>query len=133
VDAARAEGTGPTPRGECSGIYDSTHDRLVVFGGYDPTSAVNDVWAFSFASGTWTQVNAAGTPPPVTVAHSAIYDASRDRMVVFGGLRDAAAFTGDVWTLSLGATPTWTMLSPAGTAPSPRYDHTAIYDARATG
>jgi hypothetical protein len=35
----------------------------------------------------------------------------------------------DAWALSLGDTPTWTNLSPAGSLPSPRWTHTAAYDA----
>ena len=54
-------------------------------------------------------------------------------MVLFGGNHrdpggDADIPLNDTWTLSLGDTPAWTELSPAGTRPLPMSNHTAIYD-----
>ena len=43
-------------------------------------------------------------------------------MIVFGGGAN------DVWALSLAGSPAWSQLAPAGTPPSPRSGHTAIYD-----
>src|SRR5262249_42875784 len=34
----------------------------------------------------------------------------------------------DVWALSLAGTPTWSLLTVAGTPPPGRYEHSAIYD-----
>ena len=49
-------------------------------------------------------------------------------MVVFGGVDSTARYLNDVWALSLAGTPAWTQLTPAGTPPSARSDHSAIYD-----
>ena len=59
--------------------------------------------------------------------HTAIYDPVRDRMVVFGGY-DGFGSRNDTWALSLGESPAWSQLAPAGTPPSPQNGHTAIYD-----
>ena len=56
-----------------------------------------------------------------------MYDAPRHRMIVFGGASGGTVFN-DVWALSLGATPTWTLLTPTGAPPASRFGHTAIYD-----
>jgi hypothetical protein len=98
------------------------------FGGFNPSPfSFNDVWALSLAgSPTWTQLTPAGTPPSARYGHSAIYDPVGDRMVVFGGYN--GSMINDVWALSLAGSPTWTRLTPAGTLPSVRYGHTAIYD-----
>ena len=119
-------GTPPTPRLSHTAIYDSTRDRMVVIGGWDGFER-NDVWALSLAgTPTWAQLAPAGTPPSGRELHTAIHDRARDRIVVFGGFD--GSLHNDVWALSLAGTPTWTQLAPAGTPPSPRYYHTAIYD-----
>ncbi|HZM27053.1 MAG TPA: kelch repeat-containing protein, partial [Gemmatimonadales bacterium] len=67
------------------------------------------------------------TPPAGRYAPAAIYDPVRDRMVVFGGVNDVSNHN-DVWALSLAGSPAWSELTPAGTPPSARYAHAAIYD-----
>jgi hypothetical protein len=117
--------TPPSRRGTHSAIYDPVRDRMVVFGG-SVSSRFNDVWGLSLAgTPTWTQLTPVGTPPSGPAGHSAIYDPVRGRMVVFGGV--GSSFN-DVWTLSLADTSVWTQLSPAGTPPSGRFGHSAIYD-----
>jgi hypothetical protein len=121
-------GASPGTRRAHSAIYDPVRDRMVVFGGTIYASARNDVWALSL-TGTlaWMQLTPLGTPPIVRGDHSAIYDPVRDRMVVFGG-RDPYYFLNDVWALSLAGTQAWTELTPSGSLPSERNDHSAIYD-----
>lgn len=48
-------------------------------------------------------------------------------MIVFGGLDTNFQRLGDVWALSL-TDMTWSKVEPAGTGPSPRLYHSAIYD-----
>jgi hypothetical protein len=120
---------GPPPSGRYSqtAIYDPVRDRMVVFGGYS-AGYLNDVWALSLGdSPAWTQLVPAGTLPSARAYHSAIYDPVRDRLVVFGGYGPGGNLD-DLWALSLAGSPMWTQLSPAGTPPSPRFRHTAIYD-----
>jgi hypothetical protein len=116
----------PSPAERCyhTAAYDPVHDRMVVFGGF----GAGDVWSLSLAgSPAWTALTPAGVPPPARSWHTAIYDPLRQRMVVFGGYDGADTFN-DVWSLSLSASPAWTELTPAGTPPSGRLGHTAIYD-----
>jgi hypothetical protein len=88
------------------------------------------VWALSLAgSPAWSTVAAAGTPPSTRYAHTAIYDAVRDRMLVFGGYDGAAGTLNDAWSLSMAGSPAWSALAPAGSPPAARMWHTAIYDA----
>jgi hypothetical protein len=123
-------GTLPRMRSDHTAIYDPVRDRMVVFGGQDNGFMMNDVWALSLGEPpAWTQLAPAGTPPVARCRHSAIYDPLRDRMVVCGGNPAIYhPFLNDVWVLSLADSPTWTQLTPAGTPPSPREDHAAIYD-----
>ena len=122
--------TPPGARCYQGAIYDPVRDRMVVFGGIDDSdNPRNDVWALSLA-GTpeWTALEPTGTPPRARAFHTAIYDPVRDRMVVFGGDDDSIGACNDVWALSLAGTPSWAALTPAGTPPSARECHSAIYD-----
>ena len=56
-----------------------------------------------------------------------IYDPVRDRLVVFGGLGASGAL-GDLWELPLSGPLVWAPLAASGPGPSPRYQHTALYD-----
>ena len=71
-----------------SAIYDSANQRAVVFGAETDWSH-NDVWSLSLAGGgAWKHLAPAGTPPAARYLHSAIYDGTNQRMVVFGGATD---------------------------------------------
>ena len=128
-------GTPPLGRQGPSMIYDASRDRIVIFGGkksLDGSTAgptVNEVWTLNLTgTPTWNQLTPAGTPPPDRYSHTAIYDVPRDRMIVFGGKSDALGELNDVWALSFSGTPTWTQVTPSGTAPVVRENHTAVYD-----
>ncbi len=130
-------GPSPVERYGHTAVRDPIGDRMVMFGGYTwvaPAGRLNDAWALTMAGlPQWSQLAPAGTPPDTRFRHSAIHDPVRGRMIVFGGCADDNMdFTGthfdDVWVLSLGATPTWTRLIPAGTPPAARQLHSAVYD-----
>ena len=118
----------PDARARHSGIYDSVRDRLVVFGGNDTGGPKGDLWALSFAgTPTWTLLTPSGTPPPARTGHKAIYDATRDRMVLFGGDDASGDPPGTSWALAF-ASPAWAQLAPSGSIPVGRYDHVAVLD-----
>jgi hypothetical protein len=122
-------GIPPSPRHSHTAIYDPVRDQMVVFGSGGAYGASHDVWALSLAGSTaWTQLFPTGAPPGDRSGHTAIYDPVRDRMIVFGGGDFFNGLRNDVWALSLAGTPSWSQLAPAGTPPSPRSSHTAIYD-----
>jgi hypothetical protein len=109
-------------------IYDAPRDRMVVFGGGDGGSLLDQVWVLSFANAAWGQLTPAGTPPPGRSGHTAIYDATRDRMVICGGFDGVSPFREDVWALTL-ASPAWSELVPAVQLPGTRTSMSAVYDA----
>jgi len=121
----RPTGARPTARNLQSAIYDPVGDRMIIFGGFSPLGGgqlLNDVWAFSFASLSWTRLLPAGTLPAARNGHSAIFDPVRDRMIVFGGGYDP----NQTWALNLSGEPSWSRL-PDGPF---RGLHSAIYDAK---
>jgi hypothetical protein len=62
------------------------------------------------------------------VSHSAIYDRSAERMVVFGGGASAGHYLNDTWALSMRGAPTWAQPTFAGTPPAARLGHSTTYD-----
>lgn len=111
-----------------SAIYDSLHQRMVVFGGIDDTySYTNKVYILDLNSFTWSTPSIAGAPPSKRGYHTAVYDGANQRMIVFGGI-DGTFDLQDAFTLSLpGAGPlTWAPVMTAG--PLKRSEHAAIVD-----
>jgi hypothetical protein len=141
--------TGAGPRsteGAQSTAYDSSTDRLIVFGGLDPFSSCcvhsNDTWVLTNATASggtpqWQQLvpDAPNGLPQVRNANSVVYDAATNRLIVFGGGQfDGFAYGimfNDVWVLTnangLGGTPQWIPLTPTGGTPAPREGHGAFY------
>ena len=116
----------PSDRDGHSAIYDAAGDRMVAFGGMSSTRR-NDVWVLPLSSATgWHQMLVGGTPPSARDGHTAVYDPVNNRMVVFGGFDTGPR--NDVWALSFAGVPTWLQVLPAGSPPSPRVGHAAVYD-----
>jgi hypothetical protein len=120
-------GVPPSPRSGATLIYDGGRDRAVLFGGNDG-SMKNDVWLLDLASNTWSQTTPSGTLPSVRESHSAVYDGSRNRMLIFGGTWQGIATLSDVWELVFSDPPVWNQLTPSGTPPTGRIGHSAILD-----
>ena len=135
---------GPGTRSQAAAIYDAATNQMFMFGGQHAPTAIdfNDTWvvnnviassATTFNSLNWTKVTVAGTLPSDRFGHSAVYNATSDAMIVFGG---GTGFPGpcvnQLWVLkhpdSVGGTPTWSELSPSGTPPPVREGHVAVFD-----
>ncbi|MEP7029196.1 MAG: kelch repeat-containing protein [Candidatus Eisenbacteria bacterium] len=121
-------GIPPTPREAMAGAFDPLRDRLLVFGGWNGGAPLSELWSLSLGgTPTWTMLTPLGSPPQARYAHSMVYDSVRDRMLVFGGFDGFSDFN-NVWALNLSGTPTWELLTPAGSPPNPLRGHDAIYD-----
>jgi hypothetical protein len=120
-------GTAPAPAVAPLVIFDSPRNRLVWLGGAG--AAMGDIWVLSLSGTPAWSLHAASGPLPAARSHaSAAYDPVRDQLVVFGGLDAGAGALGDVWTLSLDPSFTWTPVAPSGTPPSARSRAAFIYD-----
>jgi hypothetical protein len=107
-------GTPPIPRYNSVAAYDPVRSRLILFGGNDGSTSLNDVWALSISEpAVWTQLTPAGAPPAGRYLPSMIYDPVRDRLIVFGGDGFGPSYY-EVWELTLSGTPTWNQLVLAG-------------------
>ncbi len=121
-------GAPPPSRVDHSAIYDPVGHRMLVFGGWNGTTALSDLWELTLADPpTWRPLTTLHDPEP-RLFHSATYDPVHHRMIVIGGLdrADGIAF-GDVWVLPLTEPLDWSKVNPAGAFPA-RAQHGALYD-----
>jgi hypothetical protein len=119
-------GAVPSPRRDYAAVYDAPRGRMVMFGGTDGTYR-DETWALTLGGvPTWAQLQPAGPLPSGRNSHTGIYDAPRERMVVFGGYD--GDYRNDTWTLSLSGPLAWSQSDLAAARPSPRMYHAAIYD-----
>jgi hypothetical protein len=86
--------------------------RSVLFGGFDNAGKFfRDLWEWDGDSGTWMNRTPAAPPPSWPDArgdHAAVYDAHRDRSVIFGG----GPTRRDVWEWNAAAG-TWSERLPS--------------------
>ena len=111
-----------------SSVYDKARNRVVLFGGVlNSVSLTNHVWALTLGPNpSWSTLTVGGTPPTPRSGHTAVYDYTRDRMLVFGG--NDGAEQNDVWELDFSPRPYWLKVYPGGIGPTAREGHTAVYD-----
>ena len=124
----------PGDRSGQSAVYDAARDRVIVFGGmtdgYEPRVFHSDVWELSLATNRWTEMLPDGAGPDGREGHGAIYDPVGQRMIVFGGHYEdtTRVFRNDLWELTLGASPAWSQLEPAGPVPGARSAFGMVFD-----
>ncbi|MFQ5919689.1 MAG: kelch repeat-containing protein [Thermoplasmata archaeon] len=102
--------TAPPGRHALRGAYDGESDRVIVVGGQQGAGEVllRDVWAYDFNNDTWTNE----TLPGFWWASyaSVTYDSESDRLIHFGGQRDAG-FVQETWAYDYNSN-TWSDASP---------------------
>lgn len=122
---------GQTPSGRLAGaaVYDPMRQRFVGFGG--TIGQPVDTWVLNLrGQANWQSLPINGDRPKGGYGMTSVYDAKRDRMLIFGGSQndDYYGANNDVWELKLRGLPQWTKLVTAGTRPEARRSGTAIYD-----
>ncbi|MGQ0816051.1 MAG: Kelch repeat-containing protein [Gemmatimonadota bacterium] len=120
-----------------SAVYDPVTNRLIVFGGSNGFEEVyNHVWILTHANGDggvpeWIKLEPRGVPPQPRQGHSAVFDPTTNRMVVYGrnGKLDQ-----EVWVLvganGKGEYAEWRRILPDGPTPRLIVAHPAAFDER---
>lgn len=98
----------PPERYGASIAYDSTHQRVMLFGGYSESTvqALHDLWAYD--GNTWQQISTLHLPP-ARVGAKMVYDEAHQQLVLAGGspermlienqlYQDTWTFDGTDWT-----------------------------------
>jgi hypothetical protein len=100
-------GTPPVPKYAGSlQTYDEVNDRLIAFGGQDANNRqLNDVWVLSHASGlggapAWTKLEPTGTAPSPRALFISAYDATANRLIVYGGCSGICSPVSNAWVLT---------------------------------
>jgi FlgD Ig-like domain/Galactose oxidase, central domain len=122
-EEAPVVGDVPSPVYGHSAVLDPVRNRILLFGGFDSDGwpyTSNSLWAFSLDDFRWELLAPGGTIPPRMQGHAAIYDAPRDRMIVYQG-------GSSIWSLSI-SNLEWTQLAAIGGVPLTGREHTAILD-----
>lgn len=135
---------GPGTRSQASAIYDAATNTMFVFAGqHAPTNInFNDTWAVQnvipSSSPTqenlqWIRVSITGKSPNDRFGHTAVYNPTSDRMIVFAGAEGfPSPCENDLWVVThinaVGGAPAWKQFAATGTLPPVREGHTAVYD-----
>ena len=95
------------------------NNKFVLFGGFDGSRWLNDMYEFDFLTKTWRQIQARGQLPSVRSCPAWAKD---DTHVYIQGGYDGVERKADFFACDL-ATYTWIEMPSRGTPPSPRYFH----------
>jgi len=122
-------GTGPPRRVGHSAVWDTQNDRMLVFGGQGyigpALGYLSELWSYDPRANRWTQLNPDGAALAARRGHGAAWDPMRGQMLVFGGSN--GALLDDLWSYDPQAN-RWSQLTPTLPGPTPRTDHTAVWD-----
>jgi hypothetical protein len=118
----------PLQRSAQAMAYDSTSDRIIVYGGETKNTYdywVFDTWAYDYNNNEWIQMNPTGIPYP-SVGAVMVYDSDSDKMVAFGGAHAQYYTSNETWIYDY-TTNTWYEASP-NNVPRLRCGHAMAYD-----
>lgn len=121
---------GPLPPGRfcAGGAFDPVRSRMFVFSSENFGVLQDDMWELDLEpTPAWVQVPLVDPRPSARFSPTMLYDPVRDRILLFGGVSKAGEYLGDTWSLSLGATPTWSQVFPFGQPPLAA-GTTTVYD-----
>jgi N-acetylneuraminic acid mutarotase len=122
----RPGGRVPAARDSQAMAYDPTSKRMILFGGWNTTMEYNDTWSYDPAANEWDELDPSGELPPARALEQMAYDASVEKMVLFGGGTSTAVF-GDTWDYDAGGN-TWTQVTLTGESPAARTGYALQYD-----
>ena len=99
--------------------------RLVVTHGFTNQGRFDDTWGFALLDNFWTEISPDGARPIERCLVRAVWDAARERLIMFGGQTTATPFLGDTWALT--GSEGWLELTPQQ-SPSPRNFYAMAFD-----
>jgi hypothetical protein len=129
-------GSGPGALIYHSGVYDTGNQRAIFFGGTNSTTIIGGAQSSTYflttgsvGSETWQPFTPGGTPPTARFGHSAAFDASGQRMLIYGGLDNTSSTLSDVhaMTTATQGSESWSQITPTGGAPG-RANAAVAYD-----
>jgi hypothetical protein len=117
--AAAAAVRGPVPSRRFGYVSVVHNDKLILFGGFDGSRWLNDMYEFDFTTRSWREIQPRGALPSVRSCPAWAKD---DSFVYIQGGYDGVERKSDFFACDL-QTYTWTEMPCLGMNPSPRYFH----------
>jgi N-acetylneuraminic acid mutarotase len=128
---ARVDPEDPTPQARSNSAlaWDSKRGLLWLFSGNASAAAFNysfidDLWSYDPVDNSWQSHDLTAEAPNPRLWHSLMYDESRDRLVVYGGM-DAqsapATYLSDIYAIDLTTFSGTELHDGADSAPDPRF------------
>ncbi len=115
----------PEGRRSMGMAYDSSADRIILFGGTNASlTGQQDTWSYDFDTNAWTNLDPP-TSPSGRYGFGFAYDSAIDRCILFGGLTAGGA-SSETWAYDLTANE-WTLLA-ANPSPPSRWIPGMAYD-----
>jgi N-acetylneuraminic acid mutarotase len=107
-------------------VYNSNQQNILLFGGFNNTSTLNDTWIYDCTSDSWSQKHL-NISLPSRSDPAMYYNPEYEKVILFGGYNyEKTESFNDTWVFDF-STNIWTELYPQ-VAPSPRYGHRLVYD-----
>jgi galactose oxidase-like protein/Kelch motif protein len=117
--------------------YDASHSKMQIFGGSEGVLMANgkpvprnDTWNLTLGtSPAWSPTYERPYGGTWFSDATLVYDDQHNRTILFGGATGMNGAVNGTFALGLsGSSEQWTVPNISGTLPSPRFDHTAVYD-----
>jgi hypothetical protein len=89
--------------------------KVYLFGGYNSSGALNDLWCFDLLSSTWSFISTSNSPQ-ARYGHKMVY--ADKKIYIFGGQKDDINFFNDLWVYDL-QTKSFTNITPTTPATKP--------------
>lgn len=115
-------GLAPSPRDRFAMASHAASSSFYIFGGYDGTNRVRELWRFDCLRNCWHLVdNSAGSPPSQRHSHSMV-EWENKLFVLFGY---DGNYRSDIFEFNISRN-TWICIQPQGFAPRPRYRSSVV-------
>jgi len=124
-EKVRVTGTAPGARSAPATVVHEPQGAMFVFGGYDGTRSLNDLFRFDLQSYEWSHVRVSGTPPSPRGGHTAVVYG--DFMYAFGGKSGRSPFN-DLCAFDF-KEQHWFPIEAGRLDPSPRCAHVCVVHA----
>jgi len=105
--------------------WDPVRAQFLLYGGLGQGEG-GDLWSYRPDSSTWVDLSPGGARPAGRAFHSAVWDPTRDQMLVFAGLGSGFDPLNDLWAYRP-ATNAWFELTPPRPRPLPVFYHIAVW------
>jgi cysteine-rich repeat protein len=122
----RAASNGPEARNEYAAAYFPPSQEVILFGGYNDRTSVDDIWAWDGSAWSDRTLLSSLRSPLKRADYAMAYDAIRGETVLFGGYAAAAGYYGDTWTFD---GKVWLLRQPVH-SPSPRAYNDLVFDTK---